>query len=239
MLDADLNVSMPPAKQIDSKVEPPKCFYAVKNSAGQAIRNARVGELVQHQWSCPGQLPGVHAMLIKNCYAESGNALKAAVIDQNGCTTDSYILPNLQYASDLLSAKTQAPVFKFPDRTNIGFQCDVAICLRSNQDCQAITPPKCGSVARRRRELQHNSSEQHMVIHTPTIRIADFDGIDYGSQMQSQNEGKERNEPEVAQYCLTVAAYTCTIVSATFLVTTSAVIVGASFFTSTFRLSLF
>uniref|UniRef100_A0A0R3RZA7 ZP domain-containing protein n=1 Tax=Elaeophora elaphi TaxID=1147741 RepID=A0A0R3RZA7_9BILA len=147
-IDADLSVSMPPSIEVESKMNPPQCIYTVNSPSGKVITNARVGDIVEHHWVCRSPFKdflelkaslGVHAMLVKNCYAESNDNFRVLIIDENGCTLDPYILPNLQYAQDLLSVKIRAPVFKFPDRSDIGFRCDVFVCLRGQQDCELIT----------------------------------------------------------------------------------------------------
>ncbi|EJW88018.1 hypothetical protein WUBG_01069, partial [Wuchereria bancrofti] len=216
-IDTDLSVSMPPSIEVESKINTPQCIYAVKSSSGKVITNARVGELIEHEWICQSPFKGVHAMLVRNCYAESNDNFRVPVIDDNGCTLDPYILPNLEYASDLLSVKVRAPVFKFPDRSEIGFRCDVL-------------PPKCANSKRRRRDLS-NISRESLVLRTPKINIIDLDD-------DTQGVGSEQLilNPSLSgkslRYCLTVTQFACIIASATFLITTTVTLVGASIISS-------
>ncbi|KAK6104476.1 Zona pellucida-like domain family protein [Brugia pahangi] len=214
-IDTDLSVSMPPSIDVESKINTPQCIYQVKSSSGKVITNARVGELIEHKWICQSPFKGVHAMLVRNCYAESNDNFKVSVIDDNGCTLDPYILPNLEYASDLLSVKVQAPVFKFPDRSDIGFRCD---------------PPKCANNKRRRRELS-NISRESLILRTPRINIIDLDDDDQGVGSEQIILNPSLSGKSL-RYCLTVTQFACIIASATFLITTTATLVGASIINS-------
>uniref|UniRef100_A0A915PX41 ZP domain-containing protein n=1 Tax=Setaria digitata TaxID=48799 RepID=A0A915PX41_9BILA len=225
IINADMSVSMPPSTEIGSEISPPKCYYIVTGPSGKAITNARVGELVEHQWICNSPFKGVYAMLVRNCYAESDGNFRVPVIDEHGCTLDSYILPNLQYASDGLSVKTRATVFKFPDSSKIGFQCDVIICLQDQQDCRSTTPPKCAYGLRKRREL-FNVSKRSLVLRTPTIKITDLDDA-----IQELAPEQFILDPPLSskssRYCLTITRFAFIIASTTFLVTTTAILLGA------------
>nr|CDP95543.1 BMA-CUTL-9 [Brugia malayi] len=214
-IDTDLSVSMPPSIDVESKINTPQCIYQVKSSSGKVITNARVGELIEHKWICQSPFKGVHAMLVRNCYAESNDNFKVSVIDDNGCTLDPYILPNLEYASDLLSVKVRAPVFKFPDRSDISFRCD---------------PPKCANNKRRRRELS-NISRESLILRTPRINIIDLDDDDQGVGSEQIILNPSLSGKSL-RYCLTVTQFACIIASATFLITTTATLVGASIINS-------
>ncbi|VDN02893.1 unnamed protein product [Thelazia callipaeda] len=244
MIGTDLNVrskviigaqfnfySMPQATDLESTIKPPNCYYMVRNLEGKAITTARVGELVEHYWICQSSFTDVYAMLVKNCYAEASDSFKVLVIDENGCSLDPYILPNLKYASNLLSVAIQAPVFKFPDRSQMGFQCDIAICLRNQQNCSSIIPPNCVDSRRRRREV-FNSSTQELVLRTPKINI-----IDLGDAIHAKSPAKQSSSEFLnsQNYCMTITEFACAISIATFVVTTAAAIIGASAISNTPR----
>ncbi|VDM91774.1 unnamed protein product, partial [Onchocerca ochengi] len=249
---------MPPSIEVESKIDSPKCYYTVKSPSGKIITNARVGEIIEHQWICQSPFKGIHAMLVKNCYAESNDNLRVPVIDENGvkslygcdyeiygieekitiydtcaeeilkkgCTLDSYILPNPQYASDLLSVKIQTPVFKFPDRSEIGFRCDVLICLRGQQDCELITPPKCTNDKRKRRESLNVNSE-NLILRTSRIKVIDLDDSTQGLESEQLIFNSSLSDKSL-RYCLTTTQFACIIASTTFLITITLTIVGAS-----------
>ncbi|KAL3995311.1 Zona pellucida-like domain family protein [Acanthocheilonema viteae] len=229
-IDADLNVSMPPSIEIESKMNSPQCIYTVKSPSGSVITNARVGELVDHQWICQSPFKGVHAMLVRNCYAETNDNFRVLVIDENGCSLDPYILPNLQYASDLMSVKIRAPVFKFPDRSQIGFRCDVLVCVRGQQDCELITPPNCANGRRKRRDL-FNVSRESLILRTPTINIIDLDDTIQGLESEQLILNPSLSDKPL-RYCLTVTRFACFIASTTFLITTAVTFVGVSIISS-------
>lgn len=50
--------SMPPSIEVESKMKPPQCIYTVNSPSGNVITNARVGELVDHQWICQSSFKG-------------------------------------------------------------------------------------------------------------------------------------------------------------------------------------
>ncbi|VDK73595.1 unnamed protein product [Litomosoides sigmodontis] len=224
-IDANLNVSMPPSIEVKSTMNSPHCIYTVKSPSGKVITHARIGELVDHQWICRSLFKGVYAMLVRNCFAESNDNFRVRVIDENGCTLDPYILPNLQYASDLMSAKVRVPVFKFPDHSEISFRCDVLVCMQGKHDCELITPPKCTSDKRKRRNLL-NTSRESLILQTLTMNIVDLDYVTPGLESDPLILNPSLHSKPL-QYCLTVTRFACFIASATFLITTTATLIGA------------
>ncbi|KAM3718773.1 Cuticlin-1 [Dirofilaria immitis] len=216
-VDADLNVSMPSSVEVESKINSPKCYYAVKSPSGKIITNVRVGELVEHEWICHSPFKGIHAMLVKNCYAESNDNSRIRVIDEHGCTLDPYILPNLRYSPDLLSVKIQAPIFKFPDRSEIAFRCEIFVCLRDQRDCKSIIPPKCINSRRKLRQLP-NVNRENLILRTSRINVIDLDDSAQGLGLEQRILNPSLSDKSL-QYCLTITRFVCIVASATFLIT--------------------
>ncbi|KHN88225.1 hypothetical protein Tcan_09427 [Toxocara canis] len=67
----------------------------------------------------------MYSMLVNSCYAEGGDHQKELVIDERGCSLDTFVIPTPEYDKSGMLAKARSLVFKFPDRTDIAFQCDI------------------------------------------------------------------------------------------------------------------
>ncbi|VDN95734.1 unnamed protein product [Brugia pahangi] len=49
----------------------------------------------------------------------------------------------LHYSDSLTVAYSVIPAFKFVDKLTIRFQCKVALCIKAQNGCEGISPPKC------------------------------------------------------------------------------------------------
>ncbi|KRX18905.1 Elongation factor Tu GTP-binding domain-containing protein 1 [Trichinella nelsoni] len=50
---------------------------------------------------------------------------------------------NLNYDANLNTASVKVWAYKFPDRADLFFQCQIQICNKQNNECATITPPHC------------------------------------------------------------------------------------------------
>lgn len=55
------------------------------------------------------------------------------------CSLDSFVIPTPEYNNNEMLATAKSIVFKFPDRTDIGFQCDILVCARGENICDQLT----------------------------------------------------------------------------------------------------
>lgn len=62
------------------------------------------------------------------------------------CSTDTFLMPELTYSSDLTRSFTAASAFNFPDQQSVYFNCQVRICYKLDDGCMNITPPRCGAL---------------------------------------------------------------------------------------------
>ncbi|KAL6730521.1 hypothetical protein Aduo_001490 [Ancylostoma duodenale] len=85
----------------------------------------------------------VYGLLIHSCFADDGQGNKFELIDDRGCSTDSYLLPQIQYEPNSLSAFTNAQVFKYADKVQLYFTCTVQLCYKHDGGCEGVTPPSC------------------------------------------------------------------------------------------------
>ncbi|VDM22175.1 unnamed protein product [Wuchereria bancrofti] len=120
----------------------PQCSYTLHRDSpnGPVLRYGRVGDIVFHVWDCPSD---VYAMLIHSCYILDGKGGEHQVINENGCSTDDFIIPQLTYSNELTRSFAGASVVNLPDRESIYFSCQVKLCFKKGDYCTNVTPPRC------------------------------------------------------------------------------------------------
>ncbi|KAK5974438.1 ZP domain-containing protein [Trichostrongylus colubriformis] len=128
---------------VSGESEKPTCRYTLhKDSAnGPLIKLAQVGDIIYHVWNCPSE---VYGMMIHDCSIVDGQGNNHTVIDSDGCSTDTFLMPELMYSADLTTSFTAASAFNFPDQQSVYFNCQVRICYKLDEGCSSITPPRCG-----------------------------------------------------------------------------------------------
>ncbi|GMT14785.1 hypothetical protein PFISCL1PPCAC_6082 [Pristionchus fissidentatus] len=122
----------------------PTCSYSLKKDSpnGPNLKYAQVGDSIYHVWECPSE---VYSMLIHSCVVQDGQGQEQKVLDENGCSTDTYLMPELIYSKDLTKTFTASDAFNFPDVTSVQFSCQIKLCFKGDDGCGSITPPKCGN----------------------------------------------------------------------------------------------
>ncbi|KRY56577.1 Elongation factor Tu GTP-binding domain-containing protein 1 [Trichinella britovi] len=144
IVTAQLEVSMVPTQFLDSTTTlTPNCQYSVRAGSvnGPVVRYIKVGDVLVHRWDCDNPDFG---MLVKNCYVSDGVGRSVRILDETGCPTFSPgIQGNLNYDASLNTASVKVWAYKFPDRADLFFQCQIQICNKQSNECAAITPPHC------------------------------------------------------------------------------------------------
>uniref|UniRef100_A0A914C7E9 ZP domain-containing protein n=1 Tax=Acrobeloides nanus TaxID=290746 RepID=A0A914C7E9_9BILA len=175
-------VSGLPTTEIQDEMHMPTCDYSVKSGSihGPPSTFANVGETVFHVWECKGNDMG---MLVKKCFVTDGEGEDRAVIDFDGCSTDTSLLSQVTYDESLMRAHAQSQVFKYADSNQLYFTCQIRLCQKQMGMCEGITPPDCGSrrnttSARRKRALLINEHEDFEVdVATPEMLILSRDEL--------------------------------------------------------------
>uniref|UniRef100_A0A0R3RSZ1 ZP domain-containing protein n=1 Tax=Elaeophora elaphi TaxID=1147741 RepID=A0A0R3RSZ1_9BILA len=141
-VDAELQVSDLTTAMLESGHAMPQCSYTLHRDSpnGPVLRYGRVGDIVFHVWDCPSD---VYAMLIHSCYILDGQGGEHQVINENGCSTDDFIIPQLTYSNELTRSFAGASVVNLPDRESIYFSCQVKLCFKKGDYCTNVTPPRC------------------------------------------------------------------------------------------------
>uniref|UniRef100_A0A7E4VUW5 ZP domain-containing protein n=1 Tax=Panagrellus redivivus TaxID=6233 RepID=A0A7E4VUW5_PANRE len=149
----------------------PQCSYSVRVGSmdGPKAKFVQVGESLYHRWDCDNPNYG---MLIKNCVVNDGAGFSHQVLDARGCPVQTPLVQGeLTYDNNLTSAFVAVPAYKFPDRSQLRFLCQVQICNKREGDCTGVTPPNCPAVSKS--EFLPNSQVNDHV--NPTQVVATFD----------------------------------------------------------------
>lgn len=68
-------------------------------------------------------------MTVYDCKVSDGASDVIQLLDQDGCALDQHLLGNLEYPADLM-AGVEAHVFKYADRSNLYFNCQINILVK-------------------------------------------------------------------------------------------------------------
>ena len=63
-------------------------------------------------------------MKVHSCNVDDGKGDSVEILDEDGCAKDKYVLNNLEYPTDLMAGQ-EAHIYKFADRSELFFQCQV------------------------------------------------------------------------------------------------------------------
>ncbi|CAB03116.3 ZP domain-containing protein [Caenorhabditis elegans] len=143
-LNAEIDVGTLAPQHVDQEYSLPVCAYHLKDGIeGHVLRFAQVGQKVTHVWRCDQDASHVYGILIHSCYADDGHGNKFELVDDRGCSTDPFLLPQIEYEHGAISAYTNAHVFKYADKVQLYFTCTVQLCYKHDGGCEGITPPQC------------------------------------------------------------------------------------------------
>lgn len=117
--------------------------------------------MLHHVWECSigrkqkQQYKKAKALgiLVHSCVVEDGRGGAYRLLDEKGCPLDAAIgLSEPEYEngtasvpSNVYRAVSQLWAYKFSRTSELRFKCVVAICDRRQDQCEAVTPPKCGN----------------------------------------------------------------------------------------------
>uniref|UniRef100_A0A914VFU2 ZP domain-containing protein n=1 Tax=Plectus sambesii TaxID=2011161 RepID=A0A914VFU2_9BILA len=145
-VDQEIAVSVLSTGLATNQFVMPVCQYSVHSESptGPPVRFALVGMPVYHVWECDNTQSGdLFKMRVYNCYVDDGNDSRVQLLDEAGCQVDKFLLRSLEYDQSGMRATQEAHVFKFADRAQLFFQCQIELCVDIEGGCQN-TPPQCG-----------------------------------------------------------------------------------------------
>ncbi|VDN27779.1 unnamed protein product [Gongylonema pulchrum] len=123
----------------------PICRYEILEGGptGSPIKYALIGQQVYHKWTCDSETVDTFCAVVHSCFVDDGNGDTVEILDESGCALDKYLLNNLEYP-------TEAHVYKYADRSELYYQCQISITVKEpNTDCprpQCAEPQGFGAV---------------------------------------------------------------------------------------------
>ncbi|CAD6192589.1 unnamed protein product [Caenorhabditis auriculariae] len=121
----------------------PICKYEILNGGptGEPVQFATIGQQVYHKWTCDSETIDTFCAVVHSCTVDDGNGDTVQILDENGCALDKFLLNNLEYPTDLMAGQ-EAHVYKYADRSQLFYQCQISITIKEpHSECAR---PQCG-----------------------------------------------------------------------------------------------
>jgi hypothetical protein len=129
--------------QFQTQIVPmPVCKYEILEGGptGQPIQFAIIGQQVYHKWTCDSETIDTFCAVVHSCTVDDGNGDIVQILNEEGCALDKFLLNNLEYPTDL-TAGQEAHVYKYADRSQLFYQCQISITIKEpHSECAR---PKC------------------------------------------------------------------------------------------------
>jgi hypothetical protein len=141
-VSAQLEVSEITTAFITQVVPMPICKYEILEGgpSGQPIQFATIGQQVYHKWTCDSETVDTFCAVVHSCVVDDGNGDTVQILNEEGCALDKFLLNNLEYPTDLMAGQ-EAHVYKYADRSQLFYQCQISITIKEpNSECAR---PKC------------------------------------------------------------------------------------------------
>ncbi|PAV57292.1 hypothetical protein WR25_25669 [Diploscapter pachys] len=109
----------------------PVCKYEILDGgpSGQPIQFAVIGQQVYHKWTCDSETTDTFCAVVHSCTVDDGNGDTVQILDDEGCALDRFLLNNLEYPTDLMAGQ-EAHVYKYADRSQLFYQCQISITIK-------------------------------------------------------------------------------------------------------------
>uniref|UniRef100_A0A914CND2 ZP domain-containing protein n=1 Tax=Acrobeloides nanus TaxID=290746 RepID=A0A914CND2_9BILA len=144
--------SIPTTNETSTKSTHLSCTYDIlAYPDGPPITTVSIGDSIFHQWKCEHTKPE-QCLLVNNCFLRTYDS-QHPIIDENGCSVDRNIVPELEYMEKVkIGQKIQ--VFGVQQRPEVQFQCQLTLVNRKNGSCpRPICEDSSDEKARSRRDL--------------------------------------------------------------------------------------
>ncbi|CAI2340542.1 unnamed protein product [Caenorhabditis sp. 36 PRJEB53466] len=119
----------------------PICKYEILNGGptGEPVQFATIGQQVYHKWTCDSETVDTFCAVVHSCTVDDGNGDTVQILDENGCALDKFLLNNLEYPTDLMAGQ-EAHVYKYADRSQLFYQCQISITIKEpHEECARPT----------------------------------------------------------------------------------------------------
>ncbi|RCN46945.1 zona pellucida-like domain protein [Ancylostoma caninum] len=120
----------------------PICKYEILDGGptGAPIQFATIGQQVYHKWTCDSETTDTFCAVVHSCTVDDGNGDTVQILNEEGCALDKFLLNNLEYPTDLMAGQ-EAHVYKYADRSQLFYQCQISITIKEpNSECAR---PQC------------------------------------------------------------------------------------------------
>ncbi|KAK0408844.1 hypothetical protein QR680_004197 [Steinernema hermaphroditum] len=144
------------------EIASPTCNYSLHIGTldGPTPSKALIGQKVFHKWQCN---TSDFTMKVYRCYVHNGQQKKYLLVDDEGCSLDPAILPELIYDKDLNYVYATSSVFRFTDTSKVFFNCLLYMCPKGEPSCQRNIPPKCHPRGGKRGRRESHSLESQLL----------------------------------------------------------------------------
>lgn len=119
----------------------PICRYEILDGGptGAPIQFATIGQQVYHKWTCDSETVDTFCAVVHSCFVDDGNGDTVQILNDEGCALDKFLLNNLEYPTDLMAGQ-EAHVYKYADRSQLFYQCQISITIKEpNSECARPT----------------------------------------------------------------------------------------------------
>ncbi|XGW09463.1 hypothetical protein V3C99_011620, partial [Haemonchus contortus] len=147
--------SQSPSPLASEPIPLPSCQYNVEMSSNSSQSGTSspaivtIGDSVVHLWTCGDPVHStIYCMQVHSCVADDGGSEKVTVIDESGCSTDEELLSSLTYPTPL-RAFARSRVFKFADKSDINFACQIRLMMKQDTVNGTCPVPDCSKRLRR------------------------------------------------------------------------------------------
>ncbi|VDK49072.1 unnamed protein product [Anisakis simplex] len=120
----------------------PICRYEILDGGptGEPVQYAEIGQQVYHKWTCDSETVDTFCAVVHSCTVDDGKGDTIEILNADGCALDKYVLNNLEYPTDLMAGQ-EAHVYKYADRSQLFYQCQISISIKEpNSECAR---PQC------------------------------------------------------------------------------------------------
>ena len=171
----ELEVSMLTTQLATIQVPMPVCTYQILDGGptGDPVQFTTIGQQVYHKWNCETDAVETFCMTVYDCFVDDGTGDRIELLDNDGCSIDKYLLGNLEYPTDLMAGR-EAHVFKYADRANLYFNCQIRITIK---DAELGCPlPQCAANKKKRSVTMQDQQGSVLDVSVPNgIMVADVD----------------------------------------------------------------
>lgn len=215
-VSTELEVSMLTTAFQTEVVPMPICRYEILDGgpSGPVVFYALVGQAVYHKWTCDTETVDTFCMVVHSCFVDDGQGDRVDLIGADGCGLDRNLITNLEYPTDLMAGQ-EAHVFKYADRANLFFNCQITITVKEpNEACplpQCAEPPARGA-GRRRRSVQDLEAAAIVDVTTQDLEVLDLneDGTVFPSDLRHRAQPRyymSQTETTTNGFCMSSSGF--------------------------------